>query len=259
MNRFSSLKGRRALIPFFMLGDPNLEASFALIKVAIDAGADALELGIPFSDPLADGPIIQRAAERALQHTKYKEVLQLLAKIRAYTDIPIGVLTYCNPLWHRGMAHAVAEISAAGVDAILIADLSWENAEEYKMIFAMHHLGQIFLLAPNTDAARANLIHQSSTGFTYVVNVMGTTGLREGVPPFTLARLKQLKSLAAEAPLVVGFGIQNAEQVRALWDAGADGVIIGSKFIQIIEKYLDEPMAAAVEIKALIKSCKAET
>jgi len=256
VNHFHTLKHRRALVPFLMLGDPSLEQSLTLIKSAIDAGADALELGLPFSSSLAESPVIQRSAERALKHIKYRDALHLLQELRLYTDIPIGVLTYCNPLWHRGMAHALAELSAVGVDAVLIADLSFEAAKTFESVFAMHHVGQIFLIAPNTDPERAALIHQSSTGFSYIVDVMGTAGVREGVSEATLTRLQALKPLNAAAPLIVGSGIQEPKQVQALWDAGADGVIIGSRLIQCIEDHLHAPDLALQEIRALIKRCK---
>lgn len=239
MNRFFKLKGKRALMPFLMLGDPNFEDSLALIQTAIAAGVDALELGIPFSDPLADGPIIQASSERALQNgMSFKRALELIAKVRALTDIPIAILTYTNLIYRQGFENGLRDLHKAGVDALLLADLPLLEALKMQEDYAAHQMGQVFLIAQNTNLERAKGIHQGSSGFTYLVNAMGTTGLREGIPSQTLERLAILKQ-NSDAPIFVGFGIHKKDQVEMLWDHGADGVIIGSRVIDLIAKAKD--------------------
>ena len=237
MNRFFKLKGKRTLMPFLMLGDPDFNQSLVIIESALEAGVDALELGIPFSDPLADGPIIQASAERALAAgMQFERCLELLSIIRSKTNIPIAILTYTNLVFHRGFDHAFHDLHAAGVDALLLADLSFDESQKIKPLYEKNQLGQIFLIAQNTDLERAQMIHQHSTGFTYLINSMGTTGMREGIPPETLTRLDILKT-TGEAPIFVGFGIHTADQVNTLWNNGADGVIIGSKLIYMLGRH----------------------
>ncbi len=236
MNRFLNLKGRQALMPFLMLGDPNADASFAHIEAAIAGGADALELGIPFSDPVADGPIIQASAERALKAgMTFACCLTLIKKVRSITDLPIAILTYTNLIFHRGFENALQALHEAGVDALLLADLPFEEALILRPIYEATGVGQVFLIAQNTELARAKAIHAQSSGFTYLINAMGTTGLREGIPAETLTRLASLKEEGG-APIFVGFGIHKQDQVRTLWHNGADGVIIGSKLIDMLAK-----------------------
>ncbi len=234
MNRFVNLKGKKALMPFLMLGDPDFTTSLRYIESAIDAGVSALELGIPFSDPLADGPIIQASSERALASgMNFDRCLELLKTIRSKTDIPIAILTYTNLLYHRGFERGLKELQQAGVDALLLADLPLDEAMKLKALYQQNNIGQIFLIAQNTDLQRAKMIHAQSSGFTYLINSMGTTGMREGIPPETIERLQILKN-KGDSPIFVGFGIHKQNQVATLWNNGADGVIIGSKLIDMI-------------------------
>ncbi len=244
MNRFARLKGARAIMPFLMLGDPDSETSFALIKTALDAGVEALELGIPFSDPIADGPIIQASAERALKAgMDFDRALDLIKRIRTMTDVPIAVLTYCNLLWQRGFPQALQALKQSGVDGLLLADLKFEDAQKWEADYRTAGIDPIFLIAPNTPLERAKTIHAASKGFTYLINAMGTTGLRQTNNAGTLTHLTALQSVPSEAPLVVGFGIHEKSQAEALWDQGADCVILGSKLVDLISKAPDSNTA----------------
>lgn len=235
-NPFSRLKQSRGLIPFFVLGDPDFDSSFDIIKTAIDAGADALELGLAFSDPIADGPIIQAASARALAGgMDFQKALKLIAKIRAYSPIPMNLLTYANPLYRQGFAQAFAALKSAGMEGVLIADLALEEADRVEALLMQHGLLQSFLIAPNTQDARAVTLHQRATAFTYLVNRLGTTGMSEGVPAKTLEHLQKLTALQLATPIAVGFGIHTPEQANTLFASGADAIIIGSKFCQLIE------------------------
>lgn len=237
MNPFALLKQSQGLIPFFVLGDPDIETSFAIIKTAIDAGANALELGLPFSDPVADGPVIQRATARALSAgMNFNRALILLARIRSVSNIPINILTYANPLYQQGYDISIPALKNAGADGILVADMAFEATVSFSQILEKYHLTQSFLIGPNTAFERACHIHARATAFTYLVNRLGTTGLSEGVPETTLSLLQRLHQLNSDVPIAVGFGIHTPEQAKTLFANGADAVIIGSKMCQLIEE-----------------------
>lgn len=245
-------------MPFFMLGDPDIENSFNYIKAAIDAGADALELGIPFSDPIADGPVIQAASERALKFkVNLEKVLELILQIRTYDEnIPIGILVYFNLVFKNGLDNIHSKLKQAGVDAVLAADLPLEESENHNQSLAKHGLGAVQLIAPNTPDDRAKLLLQNSTAFTYVVSHFGTTGARKNIAQESIDRVKRLVKLNVEnKPLIVGFGISNAVQVKQYHQAGAHGAIIGSAIVRIIENNLENPQQAQAEIKKLVSSC----
>lgn len=256
MKRFQRLfadKKSKHLMPFFMLGDPNLDSSFTFIQAAIDAGAAALELGIPFSDPMADGPLLQRSAERALASgATFSACLALVAKIRDYTEIPITVMLYYNLLLRRGLDEAHRQCAAAGVDAVLVVDLPLEESSFHEQSLQQHNLGAIQFIAPNTSDERAATLLTHSTAFTYVLNDFGVTGIRSQIPMVTLARLPKLDELNSDKPLVVGFGVSSAEQVHALHQAGAKGVIIASVLTQMIEQHLGQDDVIKNNIKNFI-------
>ncbi len=261
MNRFQRLFAdpkRRAFVPFFTLGDPKPQDSLRLIRAAIDAGADALELGLPFSDPVADGPTNQRSMARALAAGMTFDVgLELLAEIRAYApDIPIGLLLYFNLLYRRGLARAHADLQRVGVDAIVSADLPLEESAAHEASLAKHDLGAIQMLAPNTPDARAQQLFARSSAFTYVLSGFGTTGEKHALDPRTVARVQHLRQLTTQ-PLVVGFGLSQPEHVAAVWQAGANGAIVGSRLSRMIEANLTHVSAAEADIVAFIQQVKA--
>jgi tryptophan synthase alpha chain len=261
MNRFQRLfqdPKMKAVIPFFMLGDPTPEASLEIIKTAIDTGCHALELGIPFSDPIADGPIIQAAAKRALDAgTTFKQSLLLLEAIRRYSDLPIGLLLYYNLVFRQGISQAHQHLANSGIDAILIADLPLGYSAEHETSLQQQKLGAIQLIAPNTPLARARQLLEHSTAFTYVVSVHGTTGVREKVSVATIERVQALRALSKQ-PLVVGFGISQKEHVTAIHEAGANGAIIGSAFIQMIAQHEGNLSAMKTAISTHLTHCLGE-
>lgn len=256
MNRFQTLfadKDRRILLPFFTLGDPDPDTSLAIISAAVEAGADALELGIPFSDPIADGPTNQRSMMRALKAgMRFDRALAMLTTLRQrFPELPIGLLVYYNLLHRRGLHKAVADLALAGVDAIVSADCPLEESGPLEAALVHHGMGAIQMIAPNTSDARAVLLFERSSAFTYVLSGFGTTGVKDQLDPRTVARVAHLRQLS-EHPMVVGFGISQPEQVKAIWQAGANGAIVGSRFTQIIEQYLDQPEVAQQKIEQFI-------
>jgi tryptophan synthase alpha chain len=259
MNRFRTMfaeSGRRALVPFLMLGDPDPSGSLRIVDAAIAAGADALELGIPFSDPLADGPTIQRSAGRALAAGAGVDVcLDLVARIRERTEIPIGMLVYYNLIHRRGVADFCERVAAAGADAVLAADLPLEESGDLEEALEANDLGSVQLVAPNTPPERAVRLARRSTAFTYVVSSFGTTGARGRLPVTLGERLRALRA-ACDSPLVVGFGISRPEQVRSLHRDGADGVIVGSALIRLVERNPNDISRAAREVAELLRELR---
>ncbi|MDO8953835.1 MAG: tryptophan synthase subunit alpha [Gammaproteobacteria bacterium] len=245
MNRFItqlSQPNRMGVIPFFMLGDPTPEISLQLIKAAIEQGVDALELGFPFSDPMADGPVIQRSAERALRSgCDFATCVELLQKIRRFADLPIGLLIYYNLLLRQGIETTHSQLAAVGIDAILAVDLPLEEAAEHELSLQKHGIGNISLIAPNSDSERAKLLLDHASAFAYVVSSYGITGVRKTLPEDLPQRLAMLKKLNPAMPLVVGFGISEASQIKMLREAGADAVIVGSAITRLIEEHLGHP------------------
>ncbi len=244
MNAFQQLMKNKphVFIPYFMLGFPTVEKSIELIKTAIDCGADALELGMPFSDPIADGPTICRASQTALENgMTFQKGLEIIKKIKQYKPIPIGLMTYYNLIYRAG-SQVANDITQAGVDALLCVDILPEDFPA-----ELDHLGKIFLIAPNTSEDRIKMIDKKVTAFNYVVARFGTTGARDNISPETLSRLNYLKTITTK-PLVVGFGVSTPEHVKQLHAAGSNGVIIASQIINLIQKN-------EAEVKPFLQSC----
>ena len=246
---FSELN-RAALIPFFVIGDPDFDTSLEIVKTAIDAGADILELGIPFSDPIADGPTIQKADIRARNAgMNLVKGLELIRKIKDYRDIPIGLLMYYNLIYQYGAEKFFKDFYQAGVNSVLVADLSIDDADEIIAPAASAGLDTVFMVTPNTTTERMKLIASKTTGFIYAVSLLGVTGSREKLSDTVEELVGKLKNLTT-VPVCVGFGISKAEHAAAVAAANADGVIIGSKIVQLIEKNLanKEKMLAEISI-----------
>lgn len=261
-NRFTRLfqdrHKRGAFIPFFVLGDPDAETSLRLIRATLDAGADALELGIAFSDPIADGPIIQAASQRALAHGMDTDrSLNLIARIRERSNVPIGLLIYSNLMFRRGADAFAGQAAAAGVDAILAADLPFDRAGDLSERLARRGLGSVFLISQNTPEARARVILEASGVFSYAVGVMGTTGARDHLSGKTRDMVARLRRLS-DRPFVVGFGVSRPEHAAAVIAAGANGVVVGSALIRMIERNLGASEKAEREIKDFIERCREE-
>ncbi len=256
---FTELKRRKraALIPFFVIGDPDFDTSLAIVKAAVDAGADVLELGIPFSDPIADGPTIQKADVRAMQAgMNVHKALDFIKAIKQHKDIPIGLLMYYNLICRYGIDGFFRDFHEAGVNSVLVADLSIDDADEVLAPAAAVGLDSVFMVTPNTEPARMKTIASKTTGFIYTVSLMGVTGSRDSLSGSVETLVRQLKTLA-DVPVCVGFGISKPEHAQAVARAGADGVIIGSKIVGLIEANLKAPRQAIREVSALLQEVKA--
>lgn len=235
--KFKELKKKRekAFIAFIMAGDPSLAVTRKLIFELEKQGADIIELGVPFSDPLADGPTIQRSSERALKNKiNVDSVCDLVKNVRSKTQIPIAFLTYYNLVYHRGLEGFVRKAKVSGVDGVIIPDLPPEESEELRRIGKKNKFSIIHLLAPTSSEERIKMVSNASTGFIYYVSLTGTTGVRKELPKEIASSLRKIKKIT-KRPLCVGFGISRPEQVKQI-SRLADGVIVGSAIIKVIEK-----------------------
>ncbi len=247
---------KAALIPFFVLGDPDYQTSLAVIKTAIDAGADVLELGIPFSDPIADGPTIQKADIRALKAgMTCEKALDLIREIKAYADVPIGLLMYYNLVYHYGRDRFYRDAAAAGVNSVLVADVSIDDADEITGPASAAGLDTVFMVTPITEGERMKLIASKTTGFIYAVSLLGVTGARTELSDTVEGLVGKLKGLT-DVPVCVGFGISRPEHAAAVARAGADGVIIGSKIVGLIESNLGDTEKTLAEISTFLGQVK---
>lgn len=243
---------RAALIAYITAGDPSPARTPSLVAALERGGADLIELGVPFSDPIADGPVIQRGSDRALKAgTTVAKVLEVATEIRKRSQIPLLLFTYMNPVLRYGLEALARDAVARGIDGCLLTDLSVEEAEPYTAAMRKAGLDTVFLGAPTSTEARLNLVAQYSTGFVYLVSRTGVTGertsLSDGVAPL-VASMRRVTQL----PLAVGFGISTAEQARSV-AAIADGVVVGSAFVRVIEQN-----AASPELEAKLEGLARE-
>jgi len=252
---FSELN-RAALIPFFVIGDPDFDTSLAIVKSAVDAGADILELGIPFSDPIADGPTIQKGDIRALNSgITVRKALEFIQKVKDYKDIPIGLLMYYNLIYQYGTKKFFSDFHKAGVNSVLVADLSIDDADEIIEPAASAGLDTVFMVTPNTNTARMKLIASKTTGFIYAVSLLGVTGTREKLSESVEELVGKLKNLTS-VPVCVGFGISKPEHAATIASTGADGIIIGSKIVKLIEDNLSNKEKILNEVSGFIQKVK---
>lgn len=252
-------KGEKALIPFVVAGDPDYETSIEIIKTIIESGADILELGFPFSDPIADGPTVQIADQRALNKgMNTDKCLQLIRDIRKFSQIPIGLLIYANLICQRGIYDFYREANESGVNSILIADLPVEESELFTEAAKRNNVDTVFIVSPLTEGSRLNAILSKITGFVYLVSRLGVTGARDNLQTSTIELVKRVRQ-ETELPICVGFGISKPEHIRAISEAGADGAIVGSAVVKIIESNLDNKSKMLIELKDYIKKMKAAT
>jgi len=246
---FAKLKneGRKAFIPFITSGDPDMEMTVRLIPELERAGSSIIELGIPFSDPVADGPTIQRSSERALRHGYHlSDHLDSIRKIRKQSTIPIVLFSYYNPIYQYGLEALARDAQSAGCDGILVTDMTPEESGQYCACFESHELDTIFLAAPTSSADRIAKIARCSRGFVYVVSRAGVTGAQDQLSEELLPTLDRVRSNTT-LPVAVGFGISRPEQVRAVWEI-ADGAVVGSAIVAQMEKHAassDLPMRIA--------------
>ena len=245
---FNKLKSanRTAFIPFISIGDPDIETSFEIAKTLINNGADMIELGFPFSDPMADGKVIQKSYERALKNTiSMQDAFDFIKRLKAYRDIPVIFFTYYNPVFVLGPKFANGARNA-GVDGVLIVDLPPEESDEFTKYIKKKDIYQIFLLAPTTDIDRMRYILSYAEGFVYYVSVTGVTGARETLSAAIRSKVDEIKKIS-DIPVGIGFGISTKEQVKEISEY-ADAVIIGSKIIQFIENNINDKSRILKEI-----------
>jgi len=239
-NMFRELKagGKKAFIPFIMAGDPDLETTVRLVPELERAGSHIVELGIPFSDPVADGPTIQRAAARALRH-KYgmPDYLRAVEAIRRVSSVPLMVFSYFNPIYQYGLDAFGRDARAAGVDGALVTDVTPEESEAYCASMEANELDAIFLVAPTSSDERVARIAGCSKGFVYVVSRAGVTGVREQMSDTVIPTIRRVRR-HTQLPIAVGFGISHPEQVQAVWNI-ADGAVVGSAIVSEMEKTAD--------------------
>ncbi len=222
--------GRPALVTYVMGGDPDLAGSKAMALACVAGGADLLEIGVPFSDPIADGSTIQQAAGRALAHgTSPRDCLEVVRAVRAASDVPVALMGYLNPLLAAGLDAFVAEAAAAGVDAFIVPDLLPESSSELAVPAARAGVRTVFLLAPTSTPDRVAAAAAAATGFVYLVSVTGVTGARAELPTDLAGKVAAIRA-ASGVPVVIGFGVSTPAQARAL-GAQADGVVVGSAIV----------------------------
>jgi tryptophan synthase alpha chain len=254
--RFEALKrsGEMGLVAFLTAGDPSLAATESLVLALAEAGADVIELGVPFSDPVADGPAIQRSSERALRAgTTLAGVLDLVAALRRKSDVALVLFSYYNPVLQMGLPQFAARAAAAGVDGVLITDLTPEESGEYRAIVTARGLDTIFLAAPTSPDERLARIAQCSSGFLYVISRTGVTGVRDSLPEDLPALMRRVRRATA-LPVAVGFGISLPGQVSLLGGL-ADAAVVGSALVEEIERAATVE-AAVANVSARVRTLK---
>jgi len=250
-------KHKPGLVAYVTCGDPDLATTHEIVLAAIGAGADVIELGVPFSDPVADGPVIQRASERALSKgTSLADVLSLTREVRRQSDAGLVVFSYVNPVLRMGLERFCASAAEAGADGVLLTDMTWEEAEEYRRCAASHHLAAIFLAAPTSSDQRLKKIAQACSGFVYAVSRTGITGTQKQLASDAQELVKRIRKYT-KLPIAVGFGISNAQQFAEV-GGFADAAVIGSAVVQTIEQNPGRAAQAVAELISSLRSGKAK-
>lgn len=240
--KFKQLRtaNKKAFIVFITAGYPSLTVTEKLILEFERIGVDIVELGVPFSDPMADGPIIQEASKKALEEKVHlSDILRLVKKCRRFTEIPICLMTYYNPVFCFGEEKFAREARTSGVDAVIVPDLPPEEAHSFIKYASRNNLDTIFFLAPTSTSQRIKLVSRASKGFIYYVSLTGVTGVREKLPSGITEQIKLIKKNTVK-PVCVGFGVSNPKQVRQI-NKVADGVIVGSAVVRIIKENIGKP------------------
>ncbi len=248
-----------AFIPFTVAGDPDFETSLQIVQQYVDNGADALEIGFPFSDPVADGPSVQAADIRSLNSGMTTErCFEFIDRIRKFTPIPIGILVYYNLIYKMGLEEFYRKARKSGINGILAADLPPEESNDAVNMAKKYKIDQIFMVAQTTSNQRINEIVKRCSGFLYVVAVMGVTGARSDIKKSTVDLIKRVKN-HTKLPLAVGFGISKPEHVSDIIKSGADGAIVASALIDIITDKIDNLDEAKDEIGSFCRELKDST
>ena len=250
--RFSRLleKGK-GFIPFITAGDPDLATTRELIIGLDKIGADVIELGVPFSDPMADGPVIQRASERALKNDfGIPEILNLVKDCRKQTDIPIILFGYFNPYLQYGLGKLARDMKTAGIDGVLVTDLIPEEADEFVQLLRKHDLSNIFLIAPTSTDERLQLVAKQASGFVYAVSRTGVTGVQESLSTSASRLVNRMRGFT-DLPIAVGFGISSPAQVQEIWQV-ADAAVVGSAIVREIERSITENLSQSELVERVI-------
>jgi tryptophan synthase alpha chain len=258
--KFSELANNSecALVCYVVAGYPDAKTTQEAIDALVAGGADMVEVGIPFSDPIADGPTIQAASNIALENGMTPEkALQLVMDIRKhYPTLPLLVMTYCNILVRVGIEKFMMLAKEHGIDGFILPDLSIEESEEYSLVASKLDLSLVFLVSPNTAEARLKKIAKSTSGFLYLVSVYGITGARKSVEDYTLDAIKNAKKFAGEVPVAVGFGISRPAHAKLMINTGADALIIGSAIVDRISKWRNNKKRMLNELYRFANSMK---
>lgn len=246
---------KKAFIAYICAGDPDLQTTEKLVLELDRAGVDIVELGVPFSDPLADGPTIQRASQRALKKgVNITKIFSLVKKLRKKTDMPIVLMGYYNPIYNYGVLNFIKSAKQAGVDGVIVPDLIPEEAGEFVSVSRKYDLNTIFLAAPTSSAERLKLIISKSTGFIYYVSLTGVTGTRQVIAEGVRGHVQRIKRNSSK-PVCIGFGVSTPSQVKAL-SVYSDGVIVGSAIIKVIEKNLGNKSRAVKGAVSFVKKMR---
>lgn len=248
-----------AFIAFLVAGDPDRETSIQLAKHVIRAGADILEIGMPFSDPVADGPTIQKANERALKAGLTPDILfDIVRELRKDTDIPIVLLTYYNIVFKRGIEKFYRHARDAGIDGILIVDMPYEESKDVVEIARTLGLNQIFLVSITTSTKRLKKIVSLASGFLYLISTTGVTGVRQELEHGVFELIRSVRK-QSNLPLAIGFGISKPEHIKPLISEGADAVIVGSAIVHLIDQHLDNKKTLFDEVSRYVSTMKKAT
>jgi tryptophan synthase alpha chain len=253
---FSDLKqrGKKGLVAYLTAGDPTPDRTPALVEALVRGGADLIELGVPFSDPVGDGPVIQRAGERALAAgTTLKRVLQIASEIRERSDVPLLLFTYLNPLVRYGFDRLACDAKACGIDGCLLIDAGIEEAGEYVTTMRANNLDTVFLAAPTSTPQRMKRIAEYSSGFVYLVSRTGVTGERESLSGQAGPLVAAMRAVTT-LPLAVGFGISKPEHVAEL-GATVEAVVVGSAIVRMIERNVDNP-SLELQLESFVRELK---
>jgi tryptophan synthase alpha chain len=234
------IEGRGALVPFITAGDPDIETTRELLFALARAGSDLIEVGVPFSDPIADGPVIQRASQRALRHQiSVAEILNVVADTRKEIDVPVVIFSYLNPLLQFGISRFAEEAARAGVDGVLLTDLALEESDEFSKTLRANSLDLILLVAPTSTDERLRTIAERASGFIYAISRTGVTGATAELSNEAEKLVRRVRAVT-DLPIAVGFGISNAEQVSEVWRY-ADAAVVGSAIVAEIERNAGRP------------------
>lgn len=246
--KFTELKrnGKKGFIPFVTAGDPDLETSLHIVLKLAELGADAIELGVPFSDPMADGPTIQRSSQRALENgVNLTDILTLVREFRKNSDVPIVLFSYLNPLWRFGLEKLASEAVDAGIDGVLVTDIVGKEAAEIAANFSQNGIDLISLVAPTTTDERLESIASSASGFIYAVSRAGVTGARAEASSDAELLVSRVRKYT-DLPIAVGFGISTSSQIEDVWRY-ADGAVVGSAIVAEIENCRGDDILPALD------------